>query len=309
MRRLACAAVLCIALCLFILGIAKSEGKVATSCDTCEVFSYRVITRNGLSIEVLKVKNPNDFDVLVEWVKIDKTYETNSIIRSKDSIIFMKIGDFFIAPLSSSVTLLPIESTYYKENKFLDISMICENEETCDILVFSPLPPTRVASSRSIKWSYANGATHVHFYSSSRINLTLDFSFYDVRKARNGVMLIEDKRKVEELEFQIENLEKRKVELKREISELEKREGELEKRAEELEQVLSQLKEEKNNVSIEVESMRLLAMSKSEKLSRIKGKITGAALVLPRAAFFAFPAFVLVSFAYIILSLVRKWRE
>ena len=225
--------------------------------------SYEVRSRNGKLIRVLKLYNPFEEPREVREMELDgHAYKTSCKLRPRDYAVFLKIEDFLVAPLDSSLKLFPLDSTYYELNKFLTLGLECP-EMPCELWISSRAPPSRVVSNTSLRWSFDEDSKAIRISFSSnftKTKLIIDFSRYADEKQ------VEDKRRLEELLFRLEQKRELEKRLQERISEMERKIKELNSTLEELKRNVSSMIEEKNKLSIETESLRLLALAKGERI-------------------------------------------
>lgn len=167
---------------------------------TYEVKKYT--TKNGFELEIGTVLNMGE----------SKEVEVNILSDDGKWIIFMpyirqnqiwnyaKVNNMIILPKESGLMIDPFNTSYYKTNKQLRISLDGHGTE---IFIYTDKKPTRVSSSTNVHWKYDKNTKFLELkFNSINYMITIDWTEYPLY----GTLFVEDRAEIEELDYYLKNL-------------------------------------------------------------------------------------------------------
>ena len=262
-----------------------------------EIKTETFTTKTGLELKIGEIYNPGEEKNVTVKIKVGEKWKVFDILlRENDTWTYGLVNSLLIVPEHSGLVIDPNETNYYKYNN--QLKMLLKGSDG-KVFVYAKERPTRVVADVSIHWSYdgKENLVIIELLSHSDHRITVDWTLYPLT---SGVLYVEDKTELEELEYKESLLEEK---LNRYLDLIES----LSSHLKELLNITSNLKaeynktlEEKNRLDEESSMLSDKITEVNNTKTKLEEKLEGKTVISPLQAIFL-GLVLLIIISYIVL--------
>lgn len=257
-------------------------------------------TKTGMELEIGKVYNPGDErNVTIEIEVNNKLVSFNVLLHKNDTWSYGLINGILIFSPESGLIIDADNTNYYKFNNQLKASLLGKGRF---VYIYSQKQPSRVVADVSTKWKYENNFVIIELASWSKHSVIVDWTRYPLY---SGILYVEDKTKLEELQYQEKILNKKLSRYETLISSLESRLSELNNITASLKNLFSNLLSEKENLEKEKQEIDERINEVNATKIKLEEKLSGKTVISPLKAILLGLA-LLIIISYIVLFQLQR---